>query len=224
MSDSKDFKFDNSVILVPFIVVFTIWFVFWLDLKFNFNFNKYGILPRTVKGLRGIVFSPFLHSGTSHLINNSIPLVVLISGLLYFYKKIALKVLVYGTIFTGILTWIIGRESYHIGASGIVYLLFSFIFFSGIIRKHYRLIAFSLVIIFLYGSMMWYVFPIKEGISWEGHLSGFIIGLLLSVFYRRIGPQKPIYVFKQTEFDNHFDENGNFIEKNDLNGEEISDK
>lgn len=217
MEDSKIFKFSNSVLIAPLLLVFSIWFVYWLEIQFGLNFNKYGVYPHTLKGLRGVLFSPFIHSGTSHLFNNSIPLVVLTASLYFFYTKVATRVLIYGTLLTGLLTWLIARDSYHIGASGVVYLLFSFILFSGIIRKHYRLIALSLVVIFLYGSMIWYVFPIKEKMSWEGHLSGFIVGLLFAIIYRKIGPQKPKHIFKQTDFDLQFDEDGNYapiIEEN----------
>jgi membrane associated rhomboid family serine protease len=115
-----------------------------------------------------------------------------------------------GGFITGFITWIIARDSYHIGASGIVYLLFSFVFFSGLIRKHYRLVAQSLIVIFLYGGMVWYVLPIKEGMSWEGHLSGFLTGLFLSIIYRKEGIVKKEHHFPTTEFDLLFDENGNF--------------
>ena len=91
---------------------------------------------------------------------------MLLISLFYFYKDIAFKILLYGLILSGLLTWIIARPSYHIGASGIVYLLFSFVFFSGIIRKYNRLVAVSLMVIFLYGSMIGYIFPVKEEISW----------------------------------------------------------
>ncbi len=210
MEDSKIFKFNNSVLIAPFLLVFSIWFVYWIEIKFGYNFTKYGIYPHTIKGLRGVLFSPFIHSGTSHLFNNSIPLAVLTASLFFFYNKVALRILFLGTLATGFLTWLIARDSYHIGASGVVYLLFSFIFFSGIIRKHFRLIALSLVVIFLYGSMIWYVFPIKEKISWEGHLSGFIVGLFFAIIYRKTGPQKPEYIHKQTDFDLQFDEDGNY--------------
>ena len=104
----------------------------------------------------------------------------------------------------------IARESYHIGASGIVYLLFSFVFFSGMIKKHYRLVALSLMVIFLYGSMIWYVLPIKEGMSWEGHLSGFLVGVFFATIYRNKGIVKEEYQFNETDFDSFFDENGDF--------------
>ena len=164
-------------------------------------FNKYGIYPRTFVGLRGIIFSPFIHSGVEHLFNNTIPLFILLVTLFYFYKKIAFKVLIIGTLTTGFLTWLIGRESYHIGASGIVYMLFSFILFSGIIRKYYRLIAVSLIVIFLYGSMIWYILPIEEEISWEGHLSGFLVGIILSFLYKNYGPKRVSYQWEEEEFD-----------------------
>ena len=94
----------------------------------------------------------------------------------------AYKVLLVGGLLSGLLTWVLARDSYHIGASGIVYLLFSFIFFSGIVRKHYRLVALSFMVIFLYGIMIWSVLPMKEGMSWEGHLSGLLMGLFFAVF------------------------------------------
>ncbi|WP_233188537.1 rhomboid family intramembrane serine protease [Tenacibaculum sp. SG-28] len=181
------------------------------ELKFSLNFNVFGILPRTIKGLRGIVFSPFIHANVTHLFNNSVPLFVLGSILFMFYNKVSFKVLVYGTLLTGLLTWFIGRESYHIGASGVVYLLFSFIFFSGVLKKHFRLIAVSLVTIFLYGGMVWYVLPIAKGISWEGHLSGFIVGTVFAYFYKNVGIVKEEYTFSKTDFDVMFDSHGNYI-------------
>ena len=210
MDDSKNFKYNKAVFLVPVIAVFAIWFVYWIELTFGYNFTRYGINPQKVSGLRGVIFSPFIHSGTSHLFNNSVPLAVLLAFLFFFYKKLAVKVLFFGILLTGLLTWVFARDSYHIGASGVVYMLVSFIFFSGILRKHFRLVALSLVIAFLYGSMIWYVFPIKERMSWEGHLSGFITGLLLTYIYKNKGPQKEKYKFKKTEFDLLFDEDGNF--------------
>uniref|UniRef100_UPI00356AD84E rhomboid family intramembrane serine protease n=1 Tax=Lutibacter sp. TaxID=1925666 RepID=UPI00356AD84E len=136
---------------------------------------------------------------------------VMLWCLYYFYQKIANKVLFTGLLLTGFLTWILGRPSYHIGASGMVYMLVSFIFFSGIFRKHYRLIALSLAVVFLYGSMVWYIFPMEERISWEGHLSGFLVGVLFAFIFRNKGPQRENFTFtKNEEFESLFDENGNF--------------
>ncbi len=191
--EHKQFRFSTRVIGIPLYFVLLLWIVFWVEGNYDLYLTKYGLYPRTFKGLRGVLFSPFIHGGLKHLSNNSIPLFILMTSLFYFYRKIALKVLIYGVLLSGILTWLIARQSYHIGASGIVYLLFSFILFSGLIRKYYRLIAVSLIVIFLYGSLIWYILPIKEGISWEGHLSGFIVGLLFAIIYRKHGPQTPQY-------------------------------
>jgi membrane associated rhomboid family serine protease len=210
MKDVHTFKFSKSFLLVPVVYLVSIWVIYFIEIQFNLNFNKYGVYPRTLEGFRGVFLTHFIHSNTGHLFNNSIPLFVLLSSLFYFYKEVAYKVLVLGGFFTGFITWIIARDSFHIGASGIVYLLFSFVFFSGMIRKHYRLVALSLIIIFLYGSMIWYVLPIKEGMSWEGHLSGFLTGLLFAIIYRKKGIVREEYQFKETDFDLLFDENGNF--------------
>ena len=210
MKDENQLKISKAVFAVPIVYVLAIWGLYWVEINFNFNFNKYGVFPRTFLGFRGVFLTHFIHSNTSHLFNNSIPLFVLLSSLFYFYKEVAYKVLFFGGFLTGFLTWGIARDSYHIGASGIVYLLFSFVFFSGIIKKHYRLVALSLIIIFLYGSMIWYVLPIKEGVSWEGHLSGFFVGLIFAIVFRNKGIVKEVHQFTETEFDTLFDENGNF--------------
>ncbi len=211
MNSEEQLKFNNTVFVIPFLFIFSIWFIYWIEIKFGFNFNKLGVYPRSFHGLKGVFCSPFIHSDTSHLFNNSVPLFVLSLSLFYFYKHITLKILVFGGLLTGVFTWVIARESYHIGASGIVYLLFSFVFFSGMIRKHFRLVAVSLITIFLYGSMIWYVLPIKEGMSWEGHLSGLIIGFLFSIIYKKSGIIKEKFEFTKTEFDDMFDDDGNYI-------------
>ncbi len=210
MQNNNAFSYHKNVLWIPVVSVMAIWLIYWIEIRFGYNFNKYGILPRDFKGLRGIFFSPFIHSNVSHLSNNSVPLFVLLASLFYFYRQIAHKVLIYGIVLSGFFCWCIARDSYHIGASGTIYLLFSFIFFSGIIRKHYRLIAMSLIVIFLYGSMIWFILPTEDSVSWEGHLSGFSIGLLFSFLYRHQGIVKEQYQFSTSEFDSFFDENGNF--------------
>ena len=210
MDIENQLKTSKSIFLIPFLYVLIIWIIYVIEITFGYNFNKYGIYPRDIIGLRGVFLTHFIHSNVNHLFNNSIPLFVLLSSLFYFYRQVAYRILFFGGLLSGFLTWLIARESYHIGASGIVYVLFSFVFFSGIIRKHYRLVALSFIIIFLYGSMIWYVLPIKEGISWEGHLSGFLVGLFYSIIYRNRGIVKEVHQFTETDFDLLFDENGNF--------------
>ncbi|MBP0903427.1 rhomboid family intramembrane serine protease [Mariniflexile gromovii] len=220
MNNNQDhFKFSTGVIAYPVFFVLTIWLVFWFEVRFGFNFSKYGIYPQTFKGLRGLFLSPFLHGSIQHLYHNSIPLFVLSMALFYFYRPIAWKVIFYGIIVSGFLTWCIGRPSYHIGASGLIYVLVSFIFFKGVFAKHYRLVALSLLVIFLYGSMIWYALPLEEGVSWEGHLSGLITGLLFAFIFRKAIAKPKKYVWEEPHYNEdddpflkHFDENGNFIE------------
>lgn len=225
MQESKSI-FPRKFISIPVIAVFLIWLVYFLEIRFGNNFNEYGIYPQTLMGLRGIIFSPFLHGSIEHLLSNSIPLLVMLASLFYFYEGIATKVLLWGIFLTGFLTWTFARPSYHIGASGVVYFLVSFIFFSGVFRKYYRLAAVSLIVVFLYGSTVWYIFPIEEQISWEGHLSGFLVGFIFAFIFKKTGPQPEKFIFSHNpEFDDMFDEHGNFVppienEESELNEEQ----
>ncbi len=229
MKDKQDhFKFSLEVFAYPMLFVLSIWAVYVFEIRFGYRFNKYGVYPQTLRGLRGILFSPFIHSGIKHLYSNTIPLFILSSALFYFYRQIAWKVVLYGILLSGFLTWLIGRQSYHIGASGLIYVLFSFNFFKGIFAKHYRLIALSLLVIFIYGSMFVYALPIDEKISWEGHTAGLITGLLFALLFRKEIAKPKKYVWEredykedEDEFLRHFDENGNFIEQ--LEEEKISE-
>ena len=163
------FEFTKAVILLPLFFVLTLWLVFWYELHFHYSLSHFGVFPREVFGLKGILFSPFLHGDMEHLANNSIALLVLLPILRYFYKEQSFVVLFLGILFSGLGTWLLGRPSYHIGASGLIYTLVSFIFFKGIFTKYYRLVALSFTIVILYGGSVWYIFPnVKEGISWEG--------------------------------------------------------
>lgn len=218
--EENHFKFTNAVLGVSLFFVLFLWFIYWLEIRFGFDFDENGILPRTFSGLQGIIFSPFIHSNIEHLYNNSIPLLVLLAALFFFYRKEAIGILVYGILFSGAFTWLIGRESYHIGASGLIYVLVSFIFFKGLQTQYYRLVALSLTVIVLYGGMVWYVFPkIDETISWEGHLSGLIAGFVLTFFYKKTEFRKVIkYDWERPDYDptedkfmQRFDENGNFV-------------
>lgn len=213
------FQFTKAVILLPLFFVLTLWLVFWYELQFQHNLSHFGIYPREVYGLKGILFSPFLHGDIEHLANNSVALLVLLPILRYFYKEQSFVVLFLGILFSGLGTWLLGRPSYHIGASGLIYALVSFIFFKGIFTKYYRLVALSFTIVILYGGSVWYMFPnVKEGISWEGHLAGFIVGLALALVLKTPQFSKPIfYEWEKPDFNpeldpfmKNFDEKGNF--------------
>ncbi|MFS4493617.1 rhomboid family intramembrane serine protease [Maribacter sp. 2308TA10-17] len=219
MSEQNYFKFSNSVVIAPLGAVLLIWIVYWMELRFQTNFNDFGLYPRRISGLQGLLFSPFIHGSLEHLYNNTIPLALLLASLFYFYRDIAIKVLVFGALLSGLITWGIGRPSYHIGASGVIYLLASFIFFKGIFTKHYRLVALSLIVVFIYGSLLWYIFPVKNGISWEGHLGGFLTGFGLAFLVKGSVPSPKKFAWEhddyneeEDEFLKHFDEEGNFIE------------
>ena len=219
MNDNQHFRFSNAVLLVPICAVILIWSFYWVELINGINLNHLGVNPRTLLGLRGVVLSPLVHGSLEHLYNNTIPLAILLTALFYFYRNVAWKVLLIGILLSGFITWLIGRPSYHIGASGVIYVLASFIFFKGICTKYYRLIALSLVVVFIYGSLLWYIFPVKEGISWEGHLAGFITGLVLALFVKAKTPElkkfdweRDDYNEEEDEFLKQFDDEGNFIE------------
>ena len=204
--------------ITPALILLSIWFVYWFEVFFGYNFTSFGVKPRDLTGLRGVLFSPFIHSDIKHLYNNSVPIFVLGSALCFFYRKIYWKVLLFSVILTGLITWCIARPAYHIGISGIIYALATFLFFKGIVVNHYRLIALSLGVIFIYGSMIWYVFPVEEHISWEGHLSGAITGFIASFVFRLNIVKAVAYEWQKEDFDPqsdlfmmHFDENGNFI-------------
>jgi membrane associated rhomboid family serine protease len=180
--------------LIPAIFVILMWLVKISEILFDINLSFLGIYPLTAKGLAGIFFSPFIHSNFNHLFNNSLPFFFLATALFYFYSEVAVKVFSWTYFLTGLFVWLAGREAWHIGASGLVYGLASFLFFSGILRKHFRLIALSLLIVFLYGSMVWGIFPdVYKNVSWESHMLGFFSGLLLALWYRKEGPQQPLY-------------------------------
>jgi membrane associated rhomboid family serine protease len=209
MSDtSSDIKKEGAFyrkklllsMIIPGIFVFLMWLVKIIEVLFEIDLSRFGIYPLTAQGLPGILFSPFIHADFTHLFNNSIPMFFLSIALFYFYSEVAFKVFIWTYFLTGFLVWIAGRDAWHIGASGLVYGLASFLFFSGIIRRYFRLIALSLLIVFLYGSMVWGLFPgVYKNVSWESHMLGFFSGVVLSVWYRNQGPQKPVYEWMEEE-------------------------
>lgn len=186
--------------LIPGVFVFLMGLVKIIEVLFDLDLSNFGIYPLSLEGLPGIIFSPFIHADLGHLFNNSLPLFFLGTALFYFYSEIAVKVSLWTYFLTGVLVWLAGRSAWHIGASGLIYGLASFLFFSGIIRKYFRLVALSLLIVFLYGSMVWGIFPnIYKEVSWESHMLGFISGIILAVAYRKEGPQQPVYEWLDEE-------------------------
>ena len=194
-----------NILFIPFLFFLIIWIVKLIEVQFNISFIKYGIQPQTISGLKGIFFSPFIHKDFTHLLNNSYPILILGVMLFYFYREIASQIFVWLFFITGFWLWIIGRPVYHIGASGIIYALAAFLLVSGVVRKNQRLSAVALIVIFLYGSMVWGVFPTNKSISWEGHLSGLFAGIIVGLFYKNEGPKGKKY---QWEIDEELEEKG----------------
>jgi len=177
------------------------WISYWGQVTLPFNYTSLGIQPRSAFGLIGILFAPLLHgtSNLTHILNNSIPIYFLFLALLYYFREIALKIFVLTWFITGLITWSIALEpgSVHIGMSGVIYGLALFLFVSGSQSKQRTLQSLSLLIVLVYGSIIWGIFPMEEGVSWEGHLSGAITGSLLAVIYKK--KEDPIELNKQQD-------------------------
>lgn len=186
-------KLNISKLLTPLLFPVVLWAVHLISLLFNDDLSKLGLLPRNFLGLLGILTSPLIHADFSHLISNTIPLIVLGYIIFYFYPKVSYMLFIFIYLVTGLLVWIFARQVFHIGASGIVYGLVSFLFFSGIFRRDNTSIALALVITFLYGGLVWGMIPGWKGISWESHLFGAITGLIAAYLFRKIDPPKKKY-------------------------------
>ena len=191
MQKRHPFGSTLEAVIYPTSILLLMWLVYGIDLHWNTNITKYGVLPRTLEGIKGVLFMPWIHSDTDihHILNNSLPALFLSSTIVYFYRDIALKVLLVSWIGSGIGVWLIARNvgSYHIGMSGVIYALAAFVFVSGVLRKYRPLQSMAMFVAFLYGGMIWGVFPTEERISWEGHLSGLFVGVLLAFYFSKEG-------------------------------------
>lgn len=184
--------------LVPSAILLAlIWGVKLYEIIFHADFYDFGILPQTVTGLRGIILSPLLHADVSHAFANSVPIFILTSALYYYYGRKANSILSFAWLITGFWVWVFAKNTgYHIGASGVVYALVAFHFTSGVLRREPRMMAFSLLVVFLYGGLIWGIYPDffpEKNISWQSHLLGLAAGIVLSFFYRSDGPQRKEY-------------------------------
>ncbi|MBM3435452.1 MAG: rhomboid family intramembrane serine protease, partial [Bacteroidetes bacterium] len=179
--DSETQKIFRSL-LFPSLFVILLWVIKLGEIATQLDLGFLGVLPRKLPGLIGILTSPLIHSDLKHLFANSIPLFVLGGCLFYFYKEIAVRTFLLIYIITGICVWVGAREAYHIGASGVVYGLAAFLFFSGIFRRDAKLLAITMLVTFLYGSMVWGIFPDffpDRNISFESHFWGLVVGAIL---------------------------------------------
>ena len=162
-----------------------LWLILIVDDVLGLGLTRFGLRPRHLQGLVGIFSAPLLHSGAEHLLSNTLPLLVSLTTILYLYPRSAMKVIPIIWVGSGLLAWVIGRPSLHFGASGFVYGLLAYVFISGILRLDMRSVAVSVMVWFLYGSMIWGLLPIRPNMSWELHLTGAILGVALAIAYRR---------------------------------------
>jgi membrane associated rhomboid family serine protease len=201
--ETESRKIFQSLFL-PSLFVVLLWIIKLGELSTHTDLGFLGVFPRKIFGLTGILTSPLIHADLKHLFANSIPLIVLGGCLFYFYREIAVRTFFLIYLITGICVWAGAREAYHIGASGVVYGLAAFLFFSGIIRRDGKLLAITLLVTFLYGSMVWGIFPQffpEKNISFESHFWGLISGTILAIYFRKIGPQRTIYDWEDEETD-----------------------
>jgi membrane associated rhomboid family serine protease len=174
----------KKAIRIPLYFIGLMWLSHVLQVLQGVRWIGLGIYPRHLEGSLGILTAPFIHGSFGHLFSNSIPLFFLIAVLYLAYRKSASAALASIYIGTGVGMWLFARSSYHIGASGVVYGLVAFLFWTGVFRKSIRSIALSLAVLFLYSGYIWGIFPGEAGISWDGHLIGAIVGIIVAFILR----------------------------------------
>jgi membrane associated rhomboid family serine protease len=183
-SERAQRNFSLSLKIALYLTGF-LWLILIIDSFLGLGLTRFGLRPGHVKGLVGVFTAPLLHSGAEHLFSNTAPLIVSVTTILYLYPRSAMRAIPIIWMGSGLLAWIIGRPSLHFGASGFVYGLLAFVFVSGILRMDMRSVAVSVMVWFLYGSMIWGVLPIRPNMSWELHLTGAILGVALAIVFRR---------------------------------------
>ena len=207
--------------VIPLFLIFILYLLKFLEDGMDWDFRRLGVYPMEQRGVFGIFAHPLVHGSWKHLLANTLPLLFLMWCLFYFYRHIASYIFFAIWIGCGALTFLIGKPGWHIGASGIIYGLAFFLFFSGILRKHVPLIAISLLVTFLYGGLIWNMFPFfaKETTSWEGHLSGAIAGTICAIAFMGYGPQRPDPFANEGDEEETLDE-----ESEEESGKELGEK
>jgi membrane associated rhomboid family serine protease len=172
--------------------VIILWLIQITNALFNLELVQYGVYPREIAGLRGVLFAPLIHGSFAHLFSNTLPLLVMGTAMLLGYprsSKLVLPVIYFGV---GLMVWIFGRESFHVGASGINFGLLAFVFVIGALRWDKKAIALSCLVFFMYGSMIWGIFPTEPGVSFESPFFGAVIGILCAIIFRNVDAKPPV--------------------------------
>lgn len=174
-----------------FILLFII--SFYGSRYLNVSLSNLGVEPRTWKSILNMPTMLFVHASPEHLWNNTLAFFILTTTIFFFYYEIAIPVFLIMWLFSPIILFVIGRDNVHVGASVLIYAEFAFLFFSGIFRRNLNTKRISMAVGFVYGYTVWYMFPIEQQVSWEGHISGFICGIMLAWYFRKQGPPEPVY-------------------------------
>jgi membrane associated rhomboid family serine protease len=177
-------------LIFPSVFIALIWLIKIFEVLSNHSLYYLGLFPKRFSGIWKIATFPLIHSDFGHLVSNSFPIIIPATGIIYFYRSSASRVIVLSYFLPGLFLWFFGRPAYHMGASAMIYSFITFLFFSGIIRRDKRAIALSLIVTFLYGSLVWGVLPLDPLISWEGHLSGAVSGIIAAFLFRAYDPYK----------------------------------
>jgi membrane associated rhomboid family serine protease len=191
-------------IAIKVIVAITLlWLIKGIELFFAIDIGHYGVYPRELSGLIGILFAPLIHGSFEHLFSNTLALFILLTALFYQYPRSAKQVLAIIYFGSGLGVWLFARDSYHIGASGLTHGLMFYLFLVGVLRRDKPAMALMMIVFFLYGSMIWGIFPTEERISFESHLFGATMGIICAVLFRNTDPKLPekIYSWEQEGFE-----------------------
>ena len=191
---------ENPVLLKPIaikvlMVIILLWLIKGVELAFEIRFNVYGVEPRELSGLLGIVFAPMIHGSFEHLLSNTLALFILTTALFYEYPKSAKATFLIIYLGSGLGVWLFARDAYHFGASGLTHGLMFFLFLIGVIRRDKPAMALAMIVFFLYGSMVWGVLPTKEEISFETHLFGALMGVICAIGFRNKDPKPPEKIY-----------------------------
>jgi membrane associated rhomboid family serine protease len=184
-------SFRHAVLAVA-LFIGALWVIELADNAFHLHLAHFGIYPREPAGLRGVLFAPLIHGSWGHLISNSISLAVLGVALLYGYPRSRGYVLLLIYLGSGMGVWLFARSSFHFGSSGLTHGMMFFVFTSGILRRDKLSIALAMIVFFLYGGMIWSIFPNEPGVSYESHFFGALMGLTAAFLFRGLDPVLPV--------------------------------
>jgi membrane associated rhomboid family serine protease len=190
-----------------------LWGIRSAEVVFHLELVRYGVYPLQPGGLVGILAGPLIHGSWSHLFANTLPVIILGTALLYGYPKSAKPVLATVYLGSGLGVWLFAREAYHIGASGLTFGVMFFLFVVGALRWDKRAIALSMIVFFLYGSMIWGIFPLEPGISFESHFFGAVIGVVMAIVLKN---RDPAPVEKTYSWEDETDEEANEADEKSL--------